>query len=74
MRWADSQENDSDFRKWYGEDNQKNTAWVIREIIRIAREYEKKINEYFDEKQKEAELEQANTLASKHGYSLILNA
>ena len=73
LRWADSQENDSDFNKWYGEDNQKNTAWVIREIIRIAREYEEKINEYFDGKQKEDELKEAGVLASKHGYSLTLN-
>ena len=71
LRWADRQENDSDFKKWYGEQNQKNTAWTIREIVRIAKQYEKEIGEYFDEKQKEAELKHAEVLASKYGYSLV---
>lgn len=70
LREADRQESDSDFKKWYGEANQKNTAWTIREIIRIARNYEKEIDEHFGEKEKEAELKQANVLASKYGYSL----
>ena len=39
LREADRQENDSDFKKWYGEENQKNTAWVMREIIKIARKF-----------------------------------
>lgn len=71
IRWADRQENDSDFNKWYGEENQKNTAWTIREIVKIARQYEKEITDHFNEKQKEAELKQAEVLAGKHGYSLV---
>lgn len=71
LRSADREENDLDFRKWYGEDSQKSTAWAIREIVTVAREYEKEIGEVFGEREKAAELRYAEELASKYGYSLI---
>jgi len=71
LREADRQEKDSDFKKWYGQENQKNTAWVIREIVRIAREHEKEVAEVFGKQQMTEELSTASTLAEKYGYQLV---
>ncbi len=70
LRSAERQEGDLDFKKWYGEENQKSTAWAIREIVMIAREYEKEIATCLDERQKQEELKYAGALAAKYGYSL----
>ena len=71
LRGADRQETDNDFRKWYGHENQKNTAWVIREIVRIARQHEEEVEEYFRKRQMTKELSAARTLALKYGYQVV---
>ncbi len=70
MKQAERQENDRFFRNNYGEENQKNTAWLMRELVNIARRYEEEIKEHFDSIERKKDLSAAKVLAGKHGFKL----
>ena len=70
LEQADRQEKDLFFKKNYGEENQKNTAWLMREIVHIARKYEREIDEHFGSREKKKDLSAARRLAGKHGFEL----
>lgn len=70
LEQANRQEKDLFFKKNYGEENQKNTAWLMREIVHIARKYEREIDEHFGSREKKKDLSAARRLAGKHGFEL----
>ncbi|MBU1082553.1 MAG: hypothetical protein KKB59_18850 [Spirochaetes bacterium] len=71
LRKADRQETDVDFLKWYGEENQKNVAFVIREIVKIARKHEAQAEAAEDRKEKAYKITLAKVIANKYGLTLV---
>ncbi len=67
---AERQANDLFFKNNYGEENQKNTAWLMKELVNIARRYENEVGEHFNNKEKDKDLSVAKKLAGKYGYEL----
>ncbi len=67
---AERQANDLFFKNNYGEENQKNTAWLMKELVNIARRYEEEIKEHFNSIEMKKDLSAAKLLAGKHGFKL----